>query len=69
VQVGNPAGTTNSFQSGIIGAGLDYQPKSSALAPNQPTTIHVYPDFSNLKPEVSSKVRSRFNFRISRRNG
>ena len=50
VQVGNPAGTTVSFVSGIIGSGLDYLPKNASLQPNQPTTVHVYPDFSQLSP-------------------
>jgi len=48
VQVGDPAGTTVNFVSGIIGAGLDYLPKNASLQPNQPTTVHVYPDFSQL---------------------
>ncbi len=50
VQVGNPAGTTISFVSGSIGTGLDYLPKNASLQPNQPTTVHVYPDFSQLSP-------------------
>ncbi len=50
VQVGNPAGTTVSFVSGIIGTGLDYLPKNASLQPSQPTTVHVYPDFSQLSP-------------------
>ncbi len=50
VQVGNPAGKATSFLSGIIGSGLDYLPKSASLQPNQPTTVHVYPDFSKSTP-------------------
>ncbi|HEV3201474.1 MAG TPA: hypothetical protein VGZ73_26425 [Bryobacteraceae bacterium] len=50
VQVGNPAGTVNSFLSGIIGTGFSYLPANAPLQPDQPTTIHVYPDFSSLSP-------------------
>ena len=46
VQVGNPAGVANSFQSGIIGTGFSYLPTNATVQPNQPTTVHVYPDFS-----------------------
>ena len=50
VQVGNPAGTANTFISGVIGAGLDYLPKNAVVLPSQPTTVHVYPDFGKLSP-------------------
>ncbi|HLK65772.1 MAG TPA: BACON domain-containing carbohydrate-binding protein [Bryobacteraceae bacterium] len=50
VQVGNPSGVSMSFVSGIIGTGLDYLPKNASVAGTQPTTLHVYPDFTNLAP-------------------
>jgi uncharacterized protein (TIGR03437 family) len=50
VQVANPAAAAVSYQSGIIGTGLDYLPKNATVAPSQPATLHVYPDFSGLSP-------------------
>ncbi|HLK66507.1 MAG TPA: IPT/TIG domain-containing protein [Bryobacteraceae bacterium] len=49
VLVANPAGSANSFISGMIGStGLDYLPKSANVQSTQPTPVHVYPDFSKL---------------------
>jgi uncharacterized protein (TIGR03437 family) len=40
----------NNFQSGLIGTGFSYLPTDASVQPNQPTTVHVYPDFSKLAP-------------------
>ena len=50
VQVGNPTGQVNNFQSGLIGTGFSFLPTNASIQPNQPTTVRVYPDFSNLTP-------------------
>jgi uncharacterized protein (TIGR03437 family) len=50
VQVGNPTGQVNSYQSGLIGTGFSFLPTNASLRPNQPTTVRVFPDFSNLSP-------------------
>jgi uncharacterized protein (TIGR03437 family) len=50
VQVGNPTGQVNNFQSGLIGTGFSFLPTNASVQPNQPTTVRVYPDFSNLTP-------------------
>jgi uncharacterized protein (TIGR03437 family) len=50
VMVGNPTGQVNSFQSGLIGTGFSFLPTNASVQPNQPTTVRVYPDFSNLAP-------------------
>jgi uncharacterized protein (TIGR03437 family) len=48
VQVGNPAGQAISFQSGMIGTGFSFLPTNASVQPGQPTTVRVFPDFSNL---------------------
>jgi uncharacterized protein (TIGR03437 family) len=55
VQVGNPTGQVNNFQSGQIGAGFSFLPTNASLQPNQPTTVRVYPDFSELTPGSISR--------------
>ena len=50
VTVGNPAGSSNSYQSGIIGSGFSFAPTNAVLQATQPSTLHVYPDFSSLSP-------------------
>ena len=55
VQVGNPTAQVNSFQSGQIGSGFSFLPTNAAVQPNQPTTLHVYPDFSKLTPGSITK--------------
>jgi uncharacterized protein (TIGR03437 family) len=50
VQVGNPTGQVNNFQSGLIGEGFSFLPTNASVKPDQPTTVRVYPDFSNLTP-------------------
>jgi uncharacterized protein (TIGR03437 family) len=50
VQVGNPTGKVNNFQSGIIGTGFSFLPTNASVQPSQPTTVRVFPDFSNLSP-------------------
>jgi uncharacterized protein (TIGR03437 family) len=51
VNVGNPAGATNTtYQSGIIGAGFSFAPTNAVLQATQASTLHVYPDFSTLSP-------------------
>jgi uncharacterized protein (TIGR03437 family) len=50
VQVGNPTGQVNSFQSGLIGTGFSFLPTNASVQPNQPTTVRVFPDFSHLTP-------------------
>ena len=49
VQVGNPAGQAADYVSGPVGgAGLSYLPTNARVHPNQPTTLRVFPDFSDL---------------------
>jgi uncharacterized protein (TIGR03437 family) len=48
VQAGNPGGQAISFQSGQIGAGFSFLPTNASLQPGVPTTVRVFPDFSNL---------------------
>ena len=48
VQVGNPTGQVNSYQSGIIGTGFSFLPTNATVQPSQPTTLRVFPDFSAL---------------------
>jgi len=48
VQVGNPAGQAISFQSGLIGTGFSFLPTNASIQPEVPTTVRVFPDFSNL---------------------
>ena len=48
VQVGNPTGQVNNYQSGLIGTGFSFLPTNASVLPNQPTTVRVYPDFSSL---------------------
>ncbi len=48
VQVGNPTGKVNSYQSGIIGTGFSFLPANATIQPSQPTTLRVFPDFSAL---------------------
>ena len=50
VQVGNPTAQVNNFQSGLIGTGFSFLPTNASIQPSQPTTVRVYPDFSNLTP-------------------
>jgi uncharacterized protein (TIGR03437 family) len=50
VQIGNPTGTVNSYQSALIGTGFSFLPTNASIQPNQPTTVRVFPDFSNLSP-------------------
>jgi uncharacterized protein (TIGR03437 family) len=48
VQVGNLSGQVNNFQSGQIGTGFSFLPTNASIQPSQPTTVRVYPDFSQL---------------------
>ena len=48
VQVGNPTGQVNSYQSGIIGTGFSFLPTNATIQSSQPTTLRVFPDFSAL---------------------
>jgi uncharacterized protein (TIGR03437 family) len=48
VQVGNPGGQAISFQSGLIGTGFSFLPTNASIQPEVPTTVRVFPDFSNL---------------------
>ena len=48
VQVGNPTGQVNNFQSGLIGTGFSFLPTNASIQPNQPTTVRVFPNFSQL---------------------
>jgi uncharacterized protein (TIGR03437 family) len=50
VQLGNPTGTVNSYQSASIGSGFSFLPANATIQPGQPTTVRVFPDFSNLSP-------------------
>src|SRR5262249_21363555 len=55
VQIANPSAAAISFISGMIGTGLDYLPKNAVISADQPTTVHVYPDFANLAPGTVQK--------------
>jgi len=55
VLVGNPTGLANSFQTGQIGSGFSFVPPNATIQPSQPTTVHVYPDFSKLTPGTISR--------------
>ena len=48
VLVGNPTAQVNNFQSGLIGTGFSFLPTNASVQPNQPTTVRVFPDFSQL---------------------
>jgi hypothetical protein len=50
VQLGNPTGTVNSYQSALIGTGFSFLPTNATIQPGQSTTVRVFPDFSNLSP-------------------
>jgi uncharacterized protein (TIGR03437 family) len=50
VMIGNPASQPDTFLSGQIGAGYSYLPTTASVLPNQPATLRVFPDFSNLPP-------------------
>ena len=52
VMVGNTAAGSNSYQSSTIGP-LSFLPTNAVIQPNQPTTLHVYPDFSALGPGIT----------------
>jgi trimeric autotransporter adhesin len=47
VTVANTASTSNSYLSGAIGP-LSILPVNAVIQPTQPTTLHVYPNFSSL---------------------
>jgi len=55
VQVGNPTATANSFQSGQIGTGFSFLPTNATIQPTQPTTVRVYPDFTQFTPGSITK--------------
>jgi uncharacterized protein (TIGR03437 family) len=50
VMLGNPKPQPYSFSSGQIGTGFTYLPTNANVAPDQPTVMRVFPDFSNLQP-------------------
>jgi uncharacterized protein (TIGR03437 family) len=50
VQVGNPTGQVNNFQSGQIGMGFSFLPPNGSIQSNQPTIVRVSPNFSQLTP-------------------
>ena len=50
VQVANLSGRVNNFQSGKIGTGFNYLPVTASLPANQPSTVRVFPDYTNLTP-------------------
>jgi uncharacterized protein (TIGR03437 family) len=50
VLLGNPKAQPDNYLSASIGSAFSYLPGSSAVPPNQPTTLRVYPDFSNVQP-------------------
>jgi uncharacterized protein (TIGR03437 family) len=52
VLIANTSAAPNNYQSGAIGP-VSSLPTNATLQPSQPTTLHVYPDFSNLAPGVS----------------
>jgi uncharacterized protein (TIGR03437 family) len=50
VMLANLKPQADSFSSGQIGAGFSYLPVNATVAPNQPTVLRVFPDFSSLQP-------------------
>jgi uncharacterized protein (TIGR03437 family) len=50
VQIGNPKAQTDNYLSSSIGTSFSFQPTNAQVLPSQPSTIHVYPDFSQLQP-------------------
>jgi uncharacterized protein (TIGR03437 family) len=50
VMVGVQTAETDGFNSGTIGRGFSFTPNVASVAPNQPTTLQVTPDFSALQP-------------------
>jgi uncharacterized protein (TIGR03437 family) len=48
VMLGNPRSQPDSFYSGQIGVGFTHLPASADVPPNQPSTLRVFPDFSQL---------------------
>jgi uncharacterized protein (TIGR03437 family) len=50
VLVGNPKAQSDSYLSANIGNGFTYLPTASDVPTNQPTTLRVFPDFTQLKP-------------------
>jgi uncharacterized protein (TIGR03437 family) len=52
VSIANTSAVPNNYQSGAIGP-VSSLPTNATLQPSQPTTLHVYPDFSSLSPGVT----------------
>jgi uncharacterized protein (TIGR03437 family) len=50
VTLGNPKAQQDNYLSSFIGAGFTFLPTAANVPTSQPTTLRVYPDFSNLQP-------------------
>jgi uncharacterized protein (TIGR03437 family) len=50
VLLGNATPLANSYTSSSTGAGFSYLPAAATVQPNQPLTLRVFPDFTNLPP-------------------
>jgi uncharacterized protein (TIGR03437 family) len=50
VLLGNPQAQTRSYLSNSIGSTFTYLPASASVAPSQPATVRVFPDFSKVNP-------------------
>jgi uncharacterized protein (TIGR03437 family) len=50
VQLGNPKAVVDNFKSNKIGDGFNWLPASAQVMPNQPGTLRVFPDYSQLQP-------------------
>jgi uncharacterized protein (TIGR03437 family) len=48
VLVGNPKAQADNFDSGFVGKGFTYLPRNSSVPSGQPTTVRVFPKFSDL---------------------
>ncbi len=50
VNIGNPKAQSDNYLSSSIGTSFHFLPTNAQVLPNQPTTLHVYPDFGQLQP-------------------
>jgi uncharacterized protein (TIGR03437 family) len=50
VMIGNPQAQAKSYKSNSIGSVFTYLPTNASVAPSQPTTLRVFPDFTSATP-------------------
>lgn len=55
VLIGNPSSAAVGYQSGLIGSAFRFLPGTATIAPGQPATLRVYPDFSKLSPGAAQQ--------------